>query len=148
VIFLGPVSRSRENVPKRDTFTLAATSGAYYYLDYQPPAVWGAAQNVYTPPTPARAIGSGGEYPQNRLPIGIGPPIILPDTIQHLMHQVSGRTLAFSTRKSSNRRSHELSLGCIEAPARKFSVVEHRPESFVRRDVWRLYLCTRCPRAV
>jgi hypothetical protein len=99
IVFLGPVSRTRDVVPKKDVLPATGSSSAFYYLEYRPPqglADWASLPSPSAPPA-QRTTGASSDYPQNPLPIGIGRDIIPPDVIEHLMRRLSGRTITFST---------------------------------------------------
>jgi hypothetical protein len=99
VIFLGPVSHAREDLPKNDVFAVARSTAAFYYLQYRPPQSLADSDSptFRSAPPAQRTSGGAVDYPQNAQPIGIGPAITPPDTIQHFMRRVSGRTIVFST---------------------------------------------------
>jgi hypothetical protein len=92
VIFLGQVSHVREDLPKRGIFAAGHSLPAFYYLEYRPSqglADWGSRPEASGP-----SSGSSSAYP---LPVGIGPYITPPDTIERLMRRVAGRTIVFAT---------------------------------------------------
>jgi hypothetical protein len=53
IVFLGPVSRAREVVPKKDVLAVTGSSPAFYYLEYRPPqglADWALLPSPSAPP--------------------------------------------------------------------------------------------------
>jgi len=106
VVFLGPVSHSREHLAKGLVPGRSQAMPALYYLQYRSPRLTRDLSSP-VPIAPSAASGrtswwasgdwaSDDEQPPN--PTGhIQPPIDFSDAIERMMRQANGRTIGFST---------------------------------------------------